>query len=135
MDFYVYNLITFALILVFIISFVTIILWFKKKENKERAELISKAISNGVQLDPQLFTPKKSIPGAVWMAILRGAGFGVLSFGIFALIIQIIHQSNESVNMSEFIPVALLVSIGIGLMITYSYCKKHLKQNKQDQQA
>ena len=84
MDFYAYRLVVFLSILIFILAFVSIVMWFKKQESAERTKLIMNAMEKGQSLDPALLQQKPRMFGSLFMYGMLGCGVGLTVFGILS---------------------------------------------------
>jgi Ca2+/Na+ antiporter len=116
-----------GIVAIFFVPFIAFVLivWFnlnyRQKQNKIKAELITKAIENGQTIPDNLFKTKedksllqKSVP---WIA------FGLGSMVFFIL--------KPSVYLALALGLTLLL-IGIGYLLIYFFNKKEIKENDSD---
>lgn len=130
MSLYLYNLLTFLLVVLFILGFVTIVMWFKKKEGERKTNLLISALEKGQTIDPELFRSGKQSKSAdkyILLALLV-CGTGVSLFAAIASTIVIIESiSKGTINDEPLTVCSLLVAIGISLLLGYFKGKKMLK--------
>lgn len=135
-----YDLLNFALVLIFIIGFVATVMWFKKKENDNLTKVLLTALDKGRDINPELLAPKKK-HGArnKWrLLVLLVLGSGLCIFSLGALILAIIQAAAEwgtvldgnvtyYINASNFFPCVFFLALGIALLSGYFVGKKQLK--------
>ena len=130
MDYQLYNLLTFLLVILFILGFVTIVMLFKKKEGERKTNLMLSALEKGQSIDPELFRPNtlsKSANKYILLALLV-CGTGVSIFAAIASVIVIVECiSYGKINDGQLMVCSLLVAIGISLLFGYFKGKKMLK--------
>ncbi len=130
MDLYVYNLITFLLVILFVLGFVTIVMWFKKKEGERKTNLLLSALEKGQTIDPELFRTGK-LPRAMnkyILLVLLVFGVGVSLFAAIVSSVVIIQEvSNGTFNDEGTMASAILIAIGASLLIGYFKGKKILR--------
>lgn len=129
MDYQLYNLLTFLTIILFILGFVTIVMWFKKKEGERKTNLMLSALEKGQTIDPELFRSgkqSKSINQYVLLALLV-CGTGVSLFAAIASIIIMIESISQGHVTEGAMPCILFVAIGASLLLGYFKGKKMLK--------
>lgn len=130
MSLYLYNLLTFLLVVLFILGFVTIVMWFKKKEGERKTNLLMSALEKGQTIDSELFRSGKQSKSAdkyILLALLV-CGTGVSLFAAIASTIVIIESiSKGTINDEPLTVCSLLVAIGISLLLGYFKGKKMLK--------
>lgn len=143
------DLIQLGLILLFIVSFVATVMFFKKKENDNLTKVLLTALEKGRDINPELLAPKKKKQNArnKWgLLALLVSGIGVLVFSISALIITIISTIAEwgteldsgvtyYMNTSNFMACVTFMAIGIALLIGYFKGKKLLKPELDNESA
>ncbi len=141
MDAYqIYDLLNFALVVIFIIGFVATMMWFKKKENDNRTKVLLTALEKGQEINPELLaTKKKNRSTNKWLLlILLAAGIGMVLFGAGMTIVCLVQTVVEwgtclesgvtfYFNMSQFMGCVVFLAIGIGLLVAYRVGKKLLK--------
>lgn len=130
MDYHLYNLLTFLLVVLFILGFVTIVMWFKKKEGERKTNLMLSALEKGQTINPELFRPNtisKSANKYILLALLV-CGTGVSIFAAIASVIAIVESiSKGKINDEPLMVCSLLVAIGTSLLLGYFKGKKMLK--------
>ena len=130
MNFYLYNLLTFLLVVLFILSFVTIVMWFKKKEGERKTNLLMSALEKGQTIDPELFRSNKQSKSTnkyILLALLI-CGTGVSLFAAIASVIVIIESvSRGNIKDGQMLVCALFIAIGSSLLLGYFKGKKMLK--------
>ena len=129
MDYHLYNLLTFLLVVLFILGFVTIVMWFKKKEGERKTNLMLSALEKGQTIDPELFRPNtqsKSANKYILLALLV-CGTGVSLFAAIASIIVMIESLSKGHVTEGVMPCILLVAIGTSLLLGYFKGKKMLQ--------
>ena len=130
MDYQLYNLLTFLLVILFILGFVTIVMWFKKKEGERKTNLMLSALEKGQTIDPELFRPNtqsKSANKYILLALLV-CGTGVSIFAAITSVVVIVESiSSGKINDEPLMVCSLLVVIGISLLFGYFKGKKMLK--------
>ena len=130
MDYQLYNLLTFLMVILFILGFVTIVMWFKKKEGERKTNLLMSALEKGQTIDPELFRPNtisKSANKYILLALLV-CGTGVSIFAAIASVIVIVESISKGIiNDGPLMVCSLLIAIGISLLFGYFKGKKMLK--------
>ena len=130
MDYQLYNLLTFLMVILFILGFVTIVMWFKKKEGERKTNLLMSALEKGQTINPELFRPNsisKSANKYILLALLV-CGTGVSIFAAIASVITIVESiSKGKINDGPLMVCSLLIAIGISLLFGYFKGKKMLK--------
>jgi len=130
MGLYLYNLLTFLLVVLFILGFVTIVMWFKKKEGERKTNLLLSALEKGQTIDPELFRSgkqSKSVNQYVLLALLV-CGTGVSLFAVVFFSITIIECiSRGHLIQGQIMGGACFIAIGASLLIGYFKGKKMLK--------
>lgn len=130
MDYHVYNLLNFLLVILFILAFITIVMWFKKKEGERKTNLLLSALEKGQTIDPELFRSNKQIRlinQYILLALLI-CGTGVSLFAAIGSVIVIIESvSRGNINDGQMLVCALLIAIGSSLLLGYFKGKKMLK--------
>lgn len=146
-----YDLINFALVIVFVIGFVATVMWFKKLENINRTKVLLSALDKGQEINPELLTPKKKkgVRNTKWgllALLISGSGLSIVSVG--ALIVEIIQTIvrwditmnggvTHYINESNFIACVFFLALGIALLIGFFVGRKLLKPelDKEDAEA
>lgn len=132
MDLFVYNLLTFLLIVSFILGFVWIVMYNKRKDTDTRAKIILTAMDKGLTVDPNLLAPQKKKATNKWLLIILlvlGSGFTI--FGIASgVIVGLFEMGSHNFVMS-----ALLITIGVALLIGYLVGKRMLKPELEEETA
>ena len=125
MDNYTYQLLVFLSILIFVLAFVSIVMWFKKQESEERTKLIMTAMEKGQSLDPALLQSKPFKFGPFFMHVMLGCGVGMTVFGVLSGAI-VLYQYNVAQlrHLSDLFPVSISICIGVALTVTYAAIKK-----------
>ena len=135
MDFYAYRLVVFLSILIFILAFVSIVMWFKKQESAERTKLIMNAMEKGQSLDPALLQQKPSKFGSLFMYGMLGCGVGLTVFGILSGAV-VLYQYNYAQlrHLSDYLlPVSIFLCIGVALIVTYVAIKNAQSKKSADE--
>ena len=120
-----YQLLVFLSILIFILAFVSIVMWFKKQESAERTKLIMTAMEKGQSLDPALLQPNPRKFSSLFMHAMLGCGVGMTVFGVLSGAI-VLYQYNiaQLRHLEDLLPVSLFICIGVALIVTYVAIKK-----------
>ncbi|MCQ2160805.1 MAG: DUF6249 domain-containing protein [Bacteroidales bacterium] len=134
MDLHLYNLLnnllTFLMVILFILGFVTIVMWFKKKEGERKTNLLLSALEKGQTIDPELFRSgkqSKSVNQYVLLALLV-CGTGISLFAVVFFSIAIIECiSRGHLIQGDIMGGACFIAIGASLLIGYFKGKKMLK--------
>lgn len=130
MNYQTYNLLTFIAVIFFVLGFVSIVMWFKKKEGERKTNIILSALEKGQTIEPELLRsdkPHKSESKYTLLALLV-CGTGVSIFAALASTIIIIGGASQgSFPKDGVIPCALLIAIGASLLLGYFKGKKMLK--------
>ena len=134
MDFYAYRLVVFLSILIFILAFVSIVMWFKKQESAERTKLIMNAMEKGQSLDPALLQQKPRKFGSLFMYGMLGCGVGLTVFGILSGAV-VLYQYNiaQLRHLSDLLPVSIFLCIGVALIVTYVAIKNAQSKKSADE--
>ena len=134
MDFYAYQIIVFLSILIFILAFVSIVMWFKKQESAERTKLIMNAMEKGQSLDPALLQPKPRKFGSLFMHGMLGCGVGLTVFGIVsgAIVLYQYHIAQRS-RLDDLFPITVFLCIGVALIVTYVAIKNAQSKKSADE--
>ena len=131
------DLLLFALIIVFILGFVSIVMWFKKKEDERRTQVLLAALEKGVAIDSALFRPKtdnRLVVKYILLALLV-IGSCLTIIGGFFLALGIAYSiNNQKFDAEMFVPFVLLVSVGVSLLLGYFKAKKMLKSELEDKE-
>ena len=125
MDLYFYQVVVFLSILIFILAFVSIVMWFKKQESAERTKLIMTAMEKGQSLDPALLQKTPRQLGSLFLHAMLGCGVGMTVFGVLSGAI-VLYQYNVAQlrHLSDLFPVSISICIGVALIVTYVAIKK-----------
>ena len=120
MDFYAYQLVVFLSILIFILAFVSIVMWFKKQESAERTKLVMNAMEKGQSLDPALLQPKPRKFGSLFLHGMLGCGVGLTVFGILsgAIVLYLYNFAHLS-YLDDLFPITVVICLGVALIVTY----------------
>ena len=134
MDLYAYQVIVFLSILIFILAFVSIVMWFKKQESAERTKLIMNAMEKGQSLDPALLQQKPRKFGSLFMYGMLGCGVGLTVFGILSGAV-VLYQYNiaQLRHLSDLLPVSIFLCIGVALIVTYVAIKNAQSKKSADE--
>ena len=134
MDFYAYRLVVFLSILIFILAFVSIVMWFKKQESAERTKLIMNAMEKGQSLDPALLQPKPRKFGSLFLHGMLGCGVGLTVFGILSGAI-VLYQYNYAQlrHLDDLLPVSIFLCLGVALIVTYVAIKDAQSKKSADE--
>ena len=134
MDPLTYELIVFLSILIFILAFVSIVMWFKKQESAERTKLIMNAMEKGQSLDPALLQPKPRKFGSLFMYGMLGCGVGLTVFGVLsgALVLYQYHIAQLR-HLSDLFPASIFICIGVALIVTYVAIKNAQSKKSADE--
>lgn len=126
MSIHLYDLLTFLLVILFVLGFVTIVMWFKKKEGERKTNLMLSALDKGQTIDPELFRSGKLTKKNILLTLLI-SGTGVSLFAAMISIMVIIGEfSHGTINENGTIASALLIAIGASLLLGYFKGKKML---------
>ena len=134
MDPLTYELIVFLSILIFILAFVSIVMWFKKQESAERTKLIMNAMEKGQSLDPALLQSKPFKFGLFIMHAMLGCGVGLTVFGILSGAL-VLYQYNYAQlrHLSDLLPVSIFLCLGVALIVTYVAIKNAQSKKSADE--
>lgn len=130
MSFYIYKLLNLSLLIVFILAFVSIVMWFKKKEGERKTNVLLTALEKGQKIDPELFRTnngKKDTAKYILLAMLV-LGLGTILFGVFMTIVISIESFKQGRIDEDIMPALLILVIGASLMIGYFSGKKLLQK-------
>ena len=134
MDFYAYRLVVFLSILIFILAFVSIVMWFKKQESAERTKLIMNAMEKGQSLDPALLQPKPRKYGALFLHGMLGCGVGLTVFGILSgAIVLYLYNFAQVSYLDDLFPITIVICIGVALIVTYVAIKDAQSKKSADE--
>ena len=134
MDPLTYELIVFLSILIFILAFVSIVMWFKKQESAERTKLIMNAMEKGQSLDPALLQPKPRKFGSLFMYVMLGCGVGLTVFGILSgAIVLYLYIFAQLSYLDDLLPVSIFLCIGVALIVTYVAIKDAQSKKSADE--
>lgn len=130
MSFYIYKLLNLSLLIVFILAFVSIVMWFKKKEGERKTNVLLTALEKGQKIDPELFRTNngnKDTAKYILLAMLV-LGLGTILFGVFMTIVISIESFKQGRIDEDIMPALLILVIGASLMIGYFSGKKLLQK-------
>lgn len=131
----IYDLLNFLMVILFILGFVFIVLWFKKKESDKKTQVIMAALENGQTLDHALFSSNKKTKNKYILLGLLAGGCGMTLFAVIITILCIVDDCvNGRLYIEHYLPCTIFTAIGVGLLIAYFYGKKILKPEL-DQEA
>lgn len=134
MDLYAYQLIVFLSILIFILAFVSIVMWFKKQESAERTKLIMNAMEKGQSLDPALLQPKPRKFGSLFLHGMLGCGVGLTVFGILSgAIVLYLYNFAQVSYLDDLFPITIVICIGVALIVTYVAIKDAQSKKSADE--
>ena len=134
MDFYAYRLVVFLSILIFILAFVSIVMWFKKQESAERTKLIMNAMEKGQSLDPALLQPKPRKFGSLFLHGMLGCGVGLTVFGILSgAIVLYLYNFAQVSYLDDLFPITIVICIGVALIVTYVAIKDAQSKKSADE--
>ena len=134
MDFYAYQLVVFLSILIFILAFVSIVMWFKKQESAERTKLIMNAMEKGQSLDPALLQPKPRKFGSLFLHGMLGCGVGLTVFGILSgAIVLYLYNFAQVSYLDDLFPITIVICIGVALIVTYVAIKDAQSKKSADE--
>ena len=134
MDFYAYRLVVFLSILIFILAFVSIVMWFKKQESAERTKLIMNAMEKGQSLDPALLQPKPRKFGSLFLHGMLGCGVGLTVFGILSgAIVLYLYNFAQVSYLDDLFPITIVICLGVALIVTYVAIKNAQSKKSADE--
>lgn len=134
MDFYAYRLVVFLSILIFILAFVSIVMWFKKQESAERTKLIMNAMEKGQSLDPALLQQKPRKFGSLFMYGMLGCGVGLTLFGIVSgAIVLYLYNFAQVSYLDDLFPITIVICLGVALIVTYVAIKNAQSKKSADE--
>ena len=134
MDLYAYQLIVFLSILIFILAFVSIVMWFKKQESAERTKLIMNAMEKGQSLDPALLQPKPRKFGSLFLHGMLGCGVGMTVFGILSgAIVLYLYNFAQVSYLDDLFPITIVICLGVALIVTYVAIKNAQSKKSADE--
>ena len=134
MDFYAYQIVVFLSILIFILAFVSIVMWFKKQESAERTKLVMNAMEKGQSLDPALLQQKPRQFGSLFLYGMLGCGVGMTVFGILSLaIVLYLYNFAQLSYLDSLFSVTLVICIGVALIVTYVAIKNAQSKKSADE--
>ena len=134
MDFYAYQLVVFLSILIFILAFVSIVMWFKKQESAERTKLIMNAMEKGQSLDPALLQQKPRKFGSLFLHGMLGCGVGLTLFGIVSgAIVLYLYNFAQVSYLDDLFPITIVICIGVALIVTYVAIKNAQSKKSADE--
>jgi len=123
----IFHLLNFLLILAFILGFVAIVMWFKKKEFERKTQVFLTALEKGQTLRPDLFSPRsKDVNKYILLGLLVG-GCGATFFAVLLTILGIVYLSyDHNIDFGMLILCALVLAVGLSLLLGYFKGKKML---------
>ena len=134
MDLYAYQVIVFLSILIFILAFVSIVMWFKKQESAERTKLIMNAMEKGQSLDPALLQPKPRKFGSLFLHGMLGCGVGLTVFGILSgAIVLYLYNFAQVSYLDDLFPITVVICLGVALIVTYVAIKNAQSKKSADE--
>ena len=134
MDFYAYQVIVFLSILIFILAFVSIVMWFKKQESAERTKLIMNAMEKGQSLDPALLQQKPHKFGSLFLHGMLGCGVGLTVFGILSgAIVLYLYNFAQVSYLDDLFPITIVICLGVALIVTYVAIKNAQSKKSADE--
>ena len=134
MDPLTYELIVFLSILIFILAFVSIVMWFKKQESAERTKLVMNAMEKGQSLDPALLQPKPRKFGSLFLHGMLGCGVGLTVFGILSgAIVLYLYNFAQVSYLDDLFPITIVICIGVALIVTYVAIKDAQSKKSADE--
>ena len=134
MDFYAYRLVVFLSILIFILAFVSIVMWFKKQESAERTKLIMNAMEKGQSLDPALLQQKPRMFGSLFLYGMLGCGVGLTVFGILSgAIVLYLYNFAQVSYLDDLFPITIVICLGVALLVTYVAIKNAQSKKSADE--
>ena len=134
MDLYAYQVIVFLSILIFILAFVSIVMWFKKQESAERTKLVMNAMEKGQSLDPALLQPKHRKFGSLFMYGMLGCGVGLTVFGILSgAIVLYLYNFAQVSYLDDLFPITIVICLGVALIVTYVAIKNAQSKKSADE--
>ena len=134
MDPRTYELIVFLSILIFILAFVSIVMWFKKQESAERTKLIMNAMEKGQSLDPALLQQKPRMFGSLFMYGMLGCGVGLTVFGILSgAIVLYLYNFAQVSYLDDLFPITIVICLGVALIVTYVAIKNAQSKKSADE--
>ena len=134
MDLYAYQVIVFLSILIFILAFVSIVMWFKKQESAERTKLIMNAMEKGQSLDPALLQQKPRKFGSLFMYGMLGCGVGLTLFGIVSgAIVLYLYNFAQVSYLDDLFPITIVICLGVALIVTYVAIKNAQSKKSADE--
>ena len=134
MDFYAYQLVVFLSILIFILAFVSIVMWFKKQESAERTKLVMNAMEKGQSLDPALLQQKPRKFGSLFMYGMLGCGVGLTVFGILSgAIVLYLYNFAQVSYLDDLFPITIVICLGVALIVTYVAIKNAQSKKSADE--
>ena len=134
MDLYAYQVIVFLSILIFILAFVSIVMWFKKQESAERTKLVMNAMEKGQSLDPALLQPKPRKFGSLFLHGMLGCGVGLTVFGILSgAIVLYLYNFAQVSYLDDLFPITIVICLGVALIVTYVAIKDAQSKKSADE--
>lgn len=131
MDYYVYQLLNFMLVIIFVIGFVAIIMWFKKKEGERKSQVLLNALEKGQSIDAELLNASKSaLPKVKFILIallIGGIGFSLFSIAMTTIVIISIATKSGSFDIHGLVPCFVFLAIGVALLVGYGVGIKMLR--------
>lgn len=131
MDIYLYNLLTFLLVILFILGFVAIVMWFKKKEGERKSTVLLSALEKGQTIDPELFNSDKDpkTRNKYILLALLVCGTGVSLFAAISIVVVTIESiSRGHIYDESLMACAVLIALGTALLLGYFQGKKMLQK-------
>ena len=134
MDLYAYQVIVFLSILIFILAFVSIVMWFNIQESAERTKLIMNAMEKGQSLDPALLQPKPRKFGSLFLHGMLGCGVGLTVFGILSgAIVLYLYNFAQVSYLDDLFPITIVICLGVALIVTYVAIKDAQSKKSADE--
>ena len=131
MDYYVYQLLNFMLVIIFVIGFVAIIMWFKKKEGERRSQVLLTALEKGQRIEAELLnSSKRTQPKVKYILIallIGGIGFSLFSIAMTTIVIISIATKSGSFDIHGLVPCFVFLAIGVALLGGYGVGIKMLR--------
>lgn len=131
MDYYVYQLLNFMLVIIFVIGFVAIIMWFKKKEGERKSQVLLNALEKGQSIDAELLNASKSaLPKVKFILIallIGGIGFILFSILMTTIVIISIATKSGSFDIHGLVPCFAFLAIGVAMLGGYGVGIKMLR--------
>lgn len=131
-----HDLIKFLLIIGFILGFVSIVMWFKKKENERKAEVLLAAIEKGRDINPGLLDSRvktgKTFNKYILLTLLV-LGCACSLFGVLAAGLGIAYDLSGNYAPTNYLPIIVSLALGASLLIGYFIGKKLLRKEIEEE--